>query len=228
VVSCTTTSGVSGSGSGSASGSGTGFPGAGSGTAWRPTSLVAAVPASLVGKVALYSGGDASVLGPTGWTCSQLLAADGSSSIAVYPPGTPDPTTTSPTAGASLVDVQFDYTGHVPGTDLVCPYFPPADPSQYAGCQTTPPSGEVGTKLTPDIVSITDPVGVKGTLAGSGGSQAVRGALIVPHVQTGSAASINVAQESCSLPSAQANLCPAILTDFEIRDFPAPPTTSPG
>jgi hypothetical protein len=211
VVSCTTTSGV-----------------AGSGTAWRPTALVATVPSSLVGKVALYSGGTETLLGPTGWACSQLLAADGSSAVAVYPPGTPDPTRSQPSPGTDLVDADFDYTGHGPGTDLVCPYFPPADPSEYPGCTTTPPAGEIGTKLTPDIVSITDPAGVKGTLAGSGGPEAVTGALIVPHAAAGSSASLNVAEESCSLPAVQADLCPTILADFEIREFPAPPTTSPG
>ena len=62
---------------------------------WSPTILLAPIPTALVGKVEFYSDGVHTVLGPSGWTCSQESAARG-------PPvwSSPLPVPQSPGAGA--------------------------------------------------------------------------------------------------------------------------------
>ena len=42
------------------------------------------------------------------------------------------------------------------------------------------PTGELVHQVTPDVVTITDPAGIKGALAGSGGPITVTGEMIVP------------------------------------------------
>jgi len=71
-----------------------------------------------------YSNGQITVLGPAGWACSALVAADGGQSLAVYPAGKPDYTATSVPKGAQIVEVFADYSGHIPEADLVCAFFP--------------------------------------------------------------------------------------------------------
>jgi hypothetical protein len=75
---------------------------------------------------------------------------------------------------------------------------------------------------TPDVASVTDPAGVLGSLEASGGQSAVTGTVIFPQdepaVTDGS--SVDVAEESCSLPLSP--LCPTVLSDFDVRQFPVP------
>jgi len=191
------------------------------GPPWRPSKLLGLVPADLVSKVEFYSSGTETLLGPRGWSCSQVTGADGSSEMAVYPLGNTDPTSEQIPAGTIGVFAGYDYTGHNPGIDTVCPYFPVVDPSQYGCAATTPPNGEQTHMLTPDVVAITDPAGVTGGLTGSGGNHAVIGVLIFPQV-TPRLSSEDTAEVSCSL--SDSSLCPAILADFEVRQLPVPTT----
>jgi hypothetical protein len=144
----------------------------------------------------------------------------------VYPTGQANPTTTSaPTdAGSQIISATFDYTAHVPGVDLACPYFP-TEASTNEPCPNSVPSGEQVHQLTPDVVTINDPVAVKGYLNGSGGKIAVSGEMIVPQAPN-LPNGVSIAEESCSL--SESTLCPAILEDFLVREFPVPtypPTT---
>jgi len=86
-------------------------------------------------------------------------------------------------------------------------------------CPRSVPPGEQVHRITPDVVSITDPRGVKGSLAGSGGNQDVTGMLIVPQAPN-LAGDVQIAEESCSLQSN--SLCSTILGDFLVRQFPVP------
>jgi hypothetical protein len=146
--------------------------------------------------------------------------------MAVYPPGKPNPTTVGgqPAAGSQIISATFDYTGHVPGVDLACPYFR-AVASSSEPCPRGLPAGELVHQLTPDVVTITDPAGVKGALAGSGGPNGVTGEMIVPQAPN-LPEGVSIAEESCSL--ADSALCPSILEDFLVRQFPVPtnPPTS--
>lgn len=88
----------------------------------------------------------------------------------------------------------------------------------------TKPAGEQTSAPTADVTAVTDPAGVVGSLGGSGGQYAVTGAVIFPQVQPAisDGSSLPVAVESSAMPDA--SLCPTILSDFEVREFPVPVT----
>jgi len=191
---------------------------------WKPSVLLAPIPTALVSKVEFYSDGVHTVLGPTGWTCSQTQTAGSASGLVVYPPDTPTPPVTTPVApGTEGVFASFDLTGEASGVLLVCPFFlMPAFQTARAKCPATKPSGEQSSMPTPDVASVTDPAGVVGSLAGSGGTHPVTGTVIFPQEspQVAEGGSVAVAVESCALPDT--SLCPTVLSDFDVREFPVP------
>jgi hypothetical protein len=189
---------------------------------WSPTILLAPIPTALVGKVEFYSDGVHTVLGPSGWSCSQENEDRGDTGLVVYPPGT-NPPAALVAAGTEGVFALFDNTGTVQGISQVCPYFTiPSWQQNEAHCSGTKPVGEQTSNPTPDVVAITDPADVAGSLEGSGGDHAVSGAVIFPQsmpaVTDGSR--VDIAVESCSLIAT--SLCPTIISDFEVREFPVP------
>jgi hypothetical protein len=207
-----------------------GAGGPSTGPAWEPTKLAAAMPDASAGKLEFYSVGTErflgtleTLLGPRGWSCGQLTGADGAAEMAVYPPGSANPFSleapSEPAPGEQLVEASFDYTGHIPGIDRACPYFPSVASASGAPCPSTVPTGEKVTRLTADVVAITDPPAVKGSLAGSGGRRSVTGLMIVPE-GSNLPDSVGVAKISCSLRAA--SLCSTILSDFVVRQFPIP------
>ncbi len=115
------------------------------GQGWKPSILLAPIPTVLVGQVEFYTDGTRSILGPSGWACTETDAADGGVDLAVVPPGTPDPPTSgSPTAGAEGVFATFDTTAHSAGVDLVCPFFTlPTFQQRDANCNGQKPPGEI-------------------------------------------------------------------------------------
>jgi hypothetical protein len=177
-----------------------------------------------------YSNGRLTVLGPSGWACTALVAGDGGQKLDVYPPGKPDYASELAPRGAELVEVQGEYTGHIPGAQLVCGLFPKSaaasevQQASLPGPECRAPSGEKTTKLTPDVVAFNDPAGVAGTGTGSGGSLTSMGAAVYPQLAFGATDSVNVALLSCTLPRKLASLCRAIEGDFLVRN---PPTYIP-
>lgn len=106
---------------------------------------------------------------------------------------------------------------------MVCPFFTlPSWQQSQASCSSTKPAGETAATSTPDLVTVTDAVGQAGNLAGSGGQHPVTGTVIFPQVQPDVTDGIaaHVAAESCSI--IDPTLCPTILSDFDVRSFPAP------
>jgi len=195
---------------------------------WRPTVLLAPIPTTLVGRVQFYSDGVHTLVGPSGWSCAQTPTNQGATGLAVFPPGVPDPSAIGvPPAGAEGIFATFDNTGLARGIALVCPFFTVLKWQQAeANCTGLKPAGEQSSLPTPDIASVTDPSGVAGTLEGSGGAQTVTGTVIFPQVQPAVTygSSVNIAAESCSLTDP--SLCPTILSDFEVREFPVPASTN--
>jgi hypothetical protein len=191
---------------------------------WNPGVLLAPIPTALVGHVEFYTDGARTLLGPTGWACSQSSTSTGAVRVVVYPTASPPPAAdTAPSPGAEGIFATFDTTGRSSGAAAVCPYFSlPQWQQQEADCSGSPPTGEQSAMPTPDVASVTDPSGVTGTLDGSGGSHAVTGVVIFPQVMPAvtEGSPIAVAEESCSLVDAA--LCPTVLSDFEVREFPVP------
>lgn len=173
--------------------------------------------------LSFYSNGLITVLGPAGWACGALVAADGGQRLDVYPPGKPDYSVTIAPKGAALIDVDADYTGHLPGAGEVSALFPhsaAAAAVRQGGLQCPISAGERTSAWTDDIVKFTDPSGVVGTGAGSGGSLASTGVAVYPQLPFASNASVNISLLSCTLPSKMASLCSAILGDFLVRNPP--------
>jgi hypothetical protein len=191
---------------------------------WKPSVLLAPIPTALVGDVEFYTDGTHTLLGPEGWNCSSWSASPGATGLAVYPSNLPAPAANTPAQpGDEGIFANFDTTGRTAGIAAVCPYFTiPSWQKQEANCSGTPPAGEQTAMPTPDVATITDPSGVAGTLEGSGGTHAVSGVVIfpqlVPAVTDGSA--VAIAEESCSL--VETSLCPTVISDFEVREFPVP------
>ena len=171
-----------------------------------------------------YSNGQITVLGPAGWACSALVAGDGGQALAVYPAGKPDYTAAPVPKGAQIVEVFADYTGHIPGADLVCAFFPHSAAASYVASPgescTTPPAGQTATTLTPDVVTFSDPPGVSGAGSGSGGSLTSVGAVVYPQLAYGDTDSVDVSLLSCTLAAKQSTLCRAIEGDFLVRNTP--------
>jgi hypothetical protein len=201
---------------------------------WVPTRLAATMPAASAQELEFYSAGTETVLGtletllgPRRWSCGQLIAGDGGVGMAVYPPGSANPdglTQVGVSPGEQVVAARFDYTGHLPGVDVACPYFRSAAAARGVSCPSRVPAGEKVTQLTSDVVAIRDPAGVKGALAGSGGGRSVSGLMIMPQ-GSDLPSSVGIAEISCSLRSA--SLCSTILSDFVVRQFPVPVYPTP-
>lgn len=172
-----------------------------------------------------YSNGQITFLAPAGWACSALVAGDGGQALAVYPAGKPDYTAVPIPKGAQIVEVFDDYTGHLPGAELVCGFFPHSAAASFVASGgmscPAPPSAERTAALTPDVVTFSDPPGVSGAGSGSGGSLTSVGAAVYPQLAYGATDSVDVSVLSCTLPPKQASLCRAIEGDFLVRNPPA-------
>jgi hypothetical protein len=179
-----------------------------------------ALPTGLAGKVTLYSDKGRSirpVIGPAGWGCSVLVAADGSQVVSVFPPG-------QSAQGPMLVEASS-----VPACvgcmyDAVCPLIPYADRifgTGYGGCPAGRVPGEVVTWLAGprayathglDVVGFTDPPGVHGYGAASGGAYPATGVLLFTW---GNARSYGVSEMSCTVAPTYEASCKEILTLFQ-------------
>jgi hypothetical protein len=197
------------------------------GQAWKASILLAPIATTLVGRVEFYTDGPHSILGPSGWSCVGSTGSDGGTQLAVEPVGgSSPPTSGGPAPGTEGVFATFDSTGRPAGVALVCPFFSiPQWQQREADCNGQKPPGEFSSMPTPDVVSVFDPAGVAGTLASSGGGRGVTGTVVFPQVMPAvtDGVSLDVAVESCSLTNA--GLCPTVLADFDVREFPVPAPT---
>jgi hypothetical protein len=162
--------------------------------------------------------------GPTSGQNGAIAAGDNATTLAVFPPNDPVPPVSGPPPpGTEGIFATWATTGTDAGVDLVCPFFAiPSWQSQSAGCSTAKPSGETTVALTPDVTQVTDPAGVVGSLVGSGGQSPSTGVVLFPQIPSAISygSPIAVTMESCSL--ADPSLCPTVLSDFEVREFPVP------
>jgi hypothetical protein len=196
-----------------------------------PPFVASQLPTTTATKgLSYYSNGLMTVMGPAGWACSALVAGDGGQNLSVYPPGSPgigSAATTTPKGGQN-VSFTLEYTGHIPGADVVCSFFPTSAAAAFVQSAQQPcaalPAGEKTTQVSPDVVTFVDPPHVAGAGAGSGGALTSIGAAVYPQLPFGGEDSVNVDVLGCTLGGKLAQLCRLIEGDFLVRN---PPTYVP-
>ena len=185
-----------------------------------PSPVVQSVPSNLVDQIAVYTDaqGQMQILAPTGWACAATIGADGSSDLAAYPQGQPEPTTSgaTPDTGEQVVGGQTSACASCLYAQTT-PLFTAAASRcavDYAGTPSACPgpyAGESSDAIGDGIVGFLDPPGVKGSGAGSGGPYPANG---VVTFHPGTAGRSGSYIETCTLPSNRHSLCTATLDDF--------------
>jgi hypothetical protein len=190
------------------------------GTPNLPSTVAESIPSSLVNQVALYTDaqGQMQILAPTGWACAATIGADGSSELAGFPEGQPNPTTdrAAPDTGEQVVGSQ---TGGCAGClySQVTPLFTAAAKQcaiDYAGTPSQCPVPYARESIDPlgnGIVGFFDPPGVRGSGAGSGGAYPANGVVTYHPATPGPQPSYI---ETCTLPDSEHSLCTASLDKF--------------
>lgn len=188
-----------------------------------PASQAITLPASQASQLSYYSDQARSVrpvLGPRGWRCTAIVGADGGLEISVFPPG-------GSASGSELVEAGDDSACVGCIYDDACPLVPHVAAELGMGatappCESPQPARQDETWLSGspaqapsgnDAVSITDPPGVKGYAASSGGRYLATAVLLYswPSPGTGNP---SAAIDNCTLPPAKADLCTTILITF--------------
>ena len=149
----------------------------------------------------------------------------GPTTLAVYPPNDPDPPIAgAPAPGTEGIFATYATTGTNAGVDLVCPFFTiPSWQSQSAGCSTTKPAGETTNVLTPDVTAGDRP-GRRGREPGRhrAARGRHRGGALPPDPLGHLLRLARSPWPPSRAPSPTPSLCPTILSDFEVREFPVP------
>jgi hypothetical protein len=192
-------------------------------TAALPGSIPVSVPAAdaSAGNLAVYSdeSGALMLVGPTvGWTCSGSFGADGSGIMALAPVGTSVPLSGTtwhlPSSSATQAIVAMESgASTIQGASLVCPLFSTAQAAttQNLGkaCAAGPAQEKV-TRISSVAAGFQDPAGAAGVGYPSGGQNAATGVgLYLPKASEPTAY-----LATCTLPSAQQDLCTAVVNQF--------------
>lgn len=178
------------------------------GTTGLPVPASLSLPSSEAGNLTGFSNGYVSALGPTDWSCSALVAADGGRSLVVYPADESEPQVgdeTGSSAQAVLIDIPSSQTE--PANDLACPFFASAAAISLVPCQA-PPAQEAVHYDGSNIVEFEDPPGVTGDADPSGGPYPANGVIIWDPTNRYSAEAV------CTLPNNDRSECTAILNAF--------------
>lgn len=184
-----------------------------------PSTISESVPSSLVDKLAVFTtqSDTLKILGPTGWSCSAEVGADGSTGVDAYPPGSSAPST-GPFQSSSAEAVVGSDTGGCEGCSVseAAPLFPVAAAkcsSQFGSSATSvcrkAPTSEQHDQISGTVVGFLDPPGIAGDGVPSGGPYPANGVMIFT---TG--ASGGTWLETCTLPDADHALCTASLNTF--------------
>ena len=174
------------------------------------------VPGDVASSLANYTDGlhNMSVVGPRGWQCSAIDAADGNEFLFIAPPGV-----SSATAGnAYTKDVRegigatFGVSAQLP-FELTCEAMPDLGVSSDVEKCHKVPAGERFTRVDHTTADFIDPPGVTGIGTPSGGRYTARGQIRYsprPIPTMGDEA----AEVTCTLPASEASLCRTILDYF--------------
>jgi len=192
---------------------------------------------ALASQLAYYSNDTRSldpVLAPRGWECRVGIGADGSTEVAVYPPGTAAPSQGVVTANAEAVLASSTSACQGCTYTAVCMFVPAAGQQlgfagTGIGCPTRPPGEQVdwirgspndSGPIVDDEIGFLDPPGLKGTGFPSGGNNPANGVVLYRFTSgTGGTSAI----ETCTLPTSDHSLCTAVLNDFAGRSWQVGP-----
>jgi hypothetical protein len=184
----------------------------------RPVILLPQPP-DVTGSFASYTDAlhNIVVIGPTGWNCRAVDAADGNISIMVTPPGTAPEDTSQrfirDTREGIHAFLASAGTGSVP--DLLCPVMPDLIGANWSGrpCQQKPPT-ETIIRDNPVAAEFYDPPGVVGDGAPSGGSYQAMGRVLENPAQ--GAEPQGAAAVTCTLPPQPVGLlCDDVVAEFD-------------
>ena len=172
-------------------------------------------------QLAFYSDNEGviEVLAPSGWTCTAVIGADGSSSVTVSPAGQSDVSSGALTPGSTAEEINASQTSACVGCreSLACPLFVNAA-NDYLhdfqkACPSSRPTSELVTKTNGHIVEIEDPPGVHGDADPSGGAYPAMGVM----TYFDDLNSDGSWTETCVLPPTDTSMCRAIIGNFNSR-----------
>jgi pimeloyl-ACP methyl ester carboxylesterase len=196
-----------------------------------PATETIPVPAAVGSRLAYYS--DATrrlqpILAPRGWSCSFAIGADASIAISIFPPGESLSRPGGPPTGTESVQAYYSSACIGCIDQEACPLVPhvarelmPSPPGTAGDCGPAQPSQQQQTWLAgspaysasgSDVVSVVDPPGIKGYVAGSGGPNPADGILLY---WWGPATNPGASFADCTLPASAAPLCQTILKTFQ-------------
>jgi hypothetical protein len=177
----------------------------------RPTPVPPSVDTRLPGApgrrlTAYVSKAGTTLVGPTGWECKATMGADGTQLMGLTEPGNVKAAWfAEPGDPVVLAEIVPACAGCI--SSMICAFFPKAEVVQpYVRIEGCPPipAGERVERISRSTVRFTDPAGVRGTGAASGGSLEAVG-LVNYTSYTGSR------RISCTLPDPLADDCAGIL-----------------
>ena len=175
------------------------------------------VPGAVASGLANYTDTlhNMSVVGPRGWHCSAIDAADGNEFLFIAPPGI---SSSALTSNAYTKDVREGIGATSGGSaqipfEFTCAAMPDLGLTGTFPCHKVP-AGEKFTRIDHTTADFIDPPGVTGIGTPSGGRYTARGRLRysprpIPTMGDGAA------EVTCTLPASDANLCQTILDYFQ-------------
>jgi hypothetical protein len=174
-------------------------------------------PPDVTGSFSSYTDAlhNLAVIGPAGWSCHAIDAADGNVSVMVTPPGVASDTMSQPFIRDTRQGIQAFLasagTGSVP--DLICVVMPDLlDAASSSRPCPQKPATEVVLRDNPVAAEFYDPPGVVGDGAPSGGSYQAAGRVLDDPAH--GATPQGAASVTCTLPQPDALLCDAVIGEF--------------
>lgn len=154
-----------------------------------------------------------SVVGPRGWHCSAIDAADGNVDLFIAPPGA----SSAPTGNTYTKDTREGIgarsgaSAQIP-FEFTCAAMPDLGISSVEPCPKVP-AGERFTRVDHTTADFIDPPGVAGIGTPSGGRNTARGQIRYspPPIPT---MGDEAAEVTCTLPASNASLCQTIVDYF--------------
>ena len=186
-----------------------------------PATVQVDIAKGLATQLAFYSDNEGviEVLAPSGWSCTALIGADGSSSVTVSPAGQSDVSGGALTPGSTAEEINASQTSACVGCreSLACPLFVNAANDYLQAfqkpCPSHRPTSELITKMNGHIVKIDDPPGVKGDADPSGGAYRAWGVM----TYFDDLNSDGSWSETCVLAPTDTSMCKAIIGNFNSR-----------